>query len=200
MMRGDKLETVRNALTSDFINANEIEKITGIQLNTVNSSLRKLNVMDQLDIEERFNHKLGKMVKHYKLKGDEMRVNISHYLEMLRFCTDEYKSVTDIYLHLGLLKPVTAKHLIKLYDNGLMESKLLKDGVRGAGIRMYKAVLGWSEEEVKKAFKQALAPPKKESHYISTPSVGHTVVRGLNGYHTTRTPRAVNYGVGIGKS
>jgi DNA-binding transcriptional ArsR family regulator len=205
MMRGDYIELIKNAIKDDFLNANDIEKITGIKLNTVNATLRKLRKLEEVDIEIRVNRPWGKSVKFHKLKGDEMRVSIDHYLEMLRFCHDEYKSVSEIYEHLGLLKPVTAKHLIKLYDEGLMESKLLKDGFRGSGQRMYKSNLGWSEDAVRKAFKQVIKTGEKVANESKDYYCKQTKVNGVTRvvfgnkhpkYEKSKNPR---YGVGMGK-
>jgi DNA-binding transcriptional ArsR family regulator len=205
MMRGDYIELIKNAIKDDFLNANEIEIATGVKLNTVNATLRKLRKLEEVDIEIRVNRPWGKSVKFHKLKGDEMRVSVDHYLEMLRFCHDEYKSVSEIYEHLGLLKPVTAKHLVKLYDEGLMESQLLKDGFRGSGQRMYKSNLGWSEDAVRKAFKQVIKTgdkvAKESKDYYCKQTTVNGVTRVVFGnkhpqYEKSKNPR---YGVGMGK-
>jgi len=205
MMRGDYIELIKNAIKDDFLNGNEIEIATGVKLNTVNSTIRKLAQSDEIETELRFNHQWGKLVRFHKLKGDEMRVSIEHYLEMLRFCHDEYKSVSEIYEHLGLFKPVTAKHLVKLYDEGLMDSHLLKDGFRGAGQRMYKSNLGWSEDAVRKAFKQVIktgskvAKESKDYYCKQTTVNGVTKVVFGNKHPHYEKSKKHRYGVGIGK-
>lgn len=137
-----------------------------------------------------------------------MRINISHYFEMLRFCVDDFKTVDDVKDHLGFLKPVTAKHLAKLTQAGLMDTYLLKDGYRGHGLRMYCAKDGWTEEQVKTAFTNVFKHyecskkqmDQSENYCIKKTVNGVTKVSFTNkAPKIIKEPKKVKYGVGMGK-